>query len=234
MLDPYLLSNWVGRRINPTTGQIEIYIRAGEFMAGQQANNVPDGLLALPPERVSLPGYWISQTQVTNAQYQACQAAGACVIPVGPDHNPHYYDPEFAQHPVVFITWFDAQDFCSWAGGRLPTELEWEKAARGVGGADFPWGDSDDVLSFAHVGRDVEHDTTVPVGSYPEGASPYGALDMGGNVREWVGDWFDEDRKVLRGASWFDPPRFSFTFTRLAHVPDSPGHNRGFRCAFDH
>ncbi|MBX3047513.1 MAG: SUMF1/EgtB/PvdO family nonheme iron enzyme [Anaerolineales bacterium] len=227
--------------IDPTI--IEVLVRHGNFDAGMQADNRRGGQLALPPRQVWLDDYWIEQTQVTNVQYAHCVAAGACSVPLDAELNPHFYDEAYANHPVVFVTWQNAADFCAWVGGRLPTELEWEKAARGDQGRLYAWGEANPELN-AYVNINNIHDGTVPVGYYPESASQYGVLDMGGNVREWVFDWYSEDgsdalsgpetgeAKVLRGASWFDPGFFSMTFDRLQHVPDSPGQNRGFRCAF--
>lgn len=220
-------------RLNPRTEQLEVYIPAGEFTYGQAPENTPGSVFALQMARAELPGYWISRTQVTNAQYRKCVTAGACNYPIGPELNPYYYLPEYANHPVVYVTWYQAQDFCLWAGGRLPHELEWEKAARGENANSFPWGEVEDVAARAQVGRDLYQDTTVAVGSFSQGHSPYDVLDMGGNVREWIDDWFDEGHVVLRGAAWYDPAVYSLTYTRLSHEPGSGGHGRGFRCVFD-
>jgi len=220
-------------RLNPRTEQLEVYVPPGETKLGRHPNNTPGSIFALHSILVDLPGYWISQTQVTNAQYRKCELAGACTYPVGPERNPYHFLPEYDDHPVVYVTWYDAQAFCQWAGGRLPHELEWEKAARGDDEYQFPWGGSEDFAVRAQVGRDPDRETTVPVGSFTRGASPYGALDMGGNVREWIDDWFDEERVVLRGAAWYDPPVYSLTYARLAHEPGSPGQGRGFRCVFE-
>ena len=161
--------------------------------------------------------------------------------------NPRYTDPAFADHPVVYIAWQAAQDYCAWSGGRLPTEAEWEKAARGTEGLKFAWGNTSPSETQVNA-NNIVGDTT-PVNQYPEGASPYGVLDMGGNVREWVWDWYDPyyyqyapasnpsgpvsgDKKVLKGASFSDIYRFARPGNRLAHDPHSPGINRGFRCVY--
>jgi len=200
-----------------------------------------------PIHGVELDAYWMDQFQVTNAAYASCVADGACSVPCSPDTNPHYYDANYAGHPVVYVTWQQAEEYCSWSDGHLPSEAEWERAAGG-GYRIYPWAGEDPGENFANLGG--VNESTVPVGSYPDGASPWGALDMGGNVREWVRDWYspsyysyspasnptgpDEGtEKVLRGASWNDPWYYAKITRRYAHDPNSAGENRGFRCAYD-
>ena len=119
----------------------------------------------------------LARTPVTNAQYERFVAEAGATAP------PHWPAP--ADHPVTFVDWHEAAAFCAWAGGRLPTEAEWEKAARGTDGRTYPWGDEEDE-SRAAVGAGIKHGSTSPVGSHPDGASPYGLLDMAGNVWEWT------------------------------------------------
>ena len=127
-------------------------------------------------------------TEVTNAQYLRCVDAGTCDPPA--DSNRRYADAQFADQPVTGVTWFQARDYANWVGGRLPTEAEWEKACRGTDGRTYPWGNQDptgDLLNYSETGLG----TSNTVGSYPEGASPYGALDMAGNVWEWTSSAYE-------------------------------------------
>ncbi len=228
------------QRMNDIDGQTMVYIPAGTFRMG-------NGSFGIKRHAVTLNAYWISLTQVTNAQYRRCVEAGGCSEPIRKEINPHYYDPEFDDHPTVYIVWGQAADYCAWAGGRLPTEAEWERAASGDGKRKYPWGNAGPDSKRANVNR--PNGTTRAVGSYPAGASPFGVLDMGGNVREWIYDWYRAGydtaepatnptgpetgkKHVLRGAAWHDPAEFSSVFTRYGHVPNSAGWNRGFRCVF--
>ncbi len=234
-------------KVSPIDGMKMIYIPAGTVRLGAYVKIQRAGKPPAPRPTVTLDAFWISQTQVTNAMYARCVAAGACQKAIRKAINPHYYDPKYANHPVVYITWSDAGRYCKFTGGRLPTEAEWEKAARGTDNRDYPWGDRTGISRLANVANLQK--TTTPVGKYPYGASPYGVLDMGGNVREWVQDWFAASYtlqspsdnplgpasgklRVLKGASWHDSKKSSIIEARFAHLPESAGNNRGFRCAY--
>ncbi|BBB47500.1 hypothetical protein Pelsub_P0727 [Pelolinea submarina] len=232
---------------HPLTGMTLVYIPAGEFVMGTSKYDRDLETNEVPQRTVTLDAFWISQTEITNALYTQCVQAGACVYSAGDQTNPRYTDPAFTDHPVVYVAWQAAQDYCAWSGGRLPTEAEWEKAARGTEGLKFAWGNTSPAETQVNA-NNIVGDTT-PVNQYPEGASSYGVLDMGGNVREWVWDWYDPyyyqyapnsnptgpisgEKKVLKGASYLDIYRFARPGNRLAHDPHSPGVNRGFRCVY--
>lgn len=145
---------------------------------------------------VDVDAFELTRTPVTNAEYALFVADGGAAAP------PHGSAPD--DHPVVFVDWFDAASYCTWAGGRLPTEIEWEKAAAGPDGRRYPWGDDEDA-GRAAIGSGLKHGATQPVGSHPGGASPYGLQDMAGNVWEWTSTEYAGDERVLRGGSYASP-----------------------------
>jgi formylglycine-generating enzyme required for sulfatase activity len=170
----------------PTPGQM-ITVPAGPFTMGCIRDRDPAcDATEEPPRRIDVPAFRIDATEVTRAAYQHCVTAGACT-PFAAECGAHPPDPAAAaRYPVACVSWDQARGFCAWRGARLPTEAEWEKAARGSDGRTYPWGDSKPTCEQA-VHEDCDQ---VPreVGSRPGGASPYGALDMAGNVSEWVAD----------------------------------------------
>lgn len=229
-------------RISPLTGMTQIYIPGQEFGMGAGYPDGTDG----SRHKVYVDSFWIDQTAVTNAMYARCVEAGGCNVPCSRETNPHYYDPEYGNHPVVYVFWNDAADYCAWVGGRLTTEAQWELAAGG-GQNKYPWGKHAPGPRQANVG-DFHGGHTIEVGSLPKGASMFGVLDMNSNVREWQLDWFTTNfknlpyenpqgpengvEKVLKGSGFHENPTEARVTRRFAHVPGSPGENRGFRCAY--
>lgn len=194
---------------SPKDGMRLVYVPEGKFNMGTGASDPDASPNEEPAHAVLLDAFWLDQTEVTNSMYRLCISARACDFPARPVE---FSNPDFTDHPIVWVSWRDAEDYCQWAGRRLPTEAEWEKAARGADSRMFPWGSGSIAghrLNFADANLDEEWaDASVddgfeyssPVGNYAAGASPYGALDMAGNVWEWVSDWYDS-RHYLSSAS---------------------------------
>ena len=226
----------------PTKTDMEmVFVPAGEFLMGDE--DLDRNMR--PQHAVYLDAYWIDQTEVTNAHYLACIQDSAC-RGIEPSH--YVYDDSKSDHPVVYVTWQDAVDFCEWAGKTLPTEAQWEKAARGTDGRLYPWGNNPPAPRLANY--EQEADGTVPVGSYPLGAIPYGALDMAGNVYEWTQDWYEWDYyknspyknprgpetgkyHVKRGAAWGSFVDFILRTGFRKYTGSLQGYHLGFRCVFE-
>ena len=220
-----------------------VTIPAGPFTLGYDGGMDDES----PPQQMDLPEYQIDLFEVTNAQFDAfvetigyqteAEQAGS-----GRIWRDEWGDGE-DNHPVARVSWNDAIAYCEWVGKRLPTEAEWEKAARGAEGFTYPWGNAYEATRAN--GRDSGLRSTVAVGSYGEGVSPYGLFDMAGNVREWTAEpgyfaysgnnipspYYGEELRVLRGGGWFDDAPDLRTTRRNPTSPAAANWDIGFRCA---
>ena len=236
----------VGKEYHPsgTKGGPMVLVPAGAFWMG--CNKQVDELCKAeekPFHKVYLDAFYIDKFLVTQAEYNECVSSGKCQA------NRKYPGFTGDRQPVVGLSWDDAKTYCEWAGKRLPTEAEWEKTARGTDGRVYPWGHTIDTGRANYV--DSKINKTSNVGSYPSGASPYGALDMAGNVTEWVSDWYDGSyyqnspsknpkgtdsgtQRVVRGGFWFDDARYLRSSFRDRNDPTSRDNSiGGFRCLRD-
>jgi formylglycine-generating enzyme required for sulfatase activity len=256
-------------RTRSLDGAVMVYVPAGEFKMGSDDKEVDWALqqcwaygtncsrryfsVEQPEHVVGLDGFWIDKTEVTYRQYRQCQEAGAC----GKLGCQGESEAGSSEQPAVCVTWSQAAAYCKWVAGRLPTEAEWEYAARGTESRRYPWGDEFDGtrLNYCDANcaldkRDKPFDDgyarSAPVGSYPKGASWVGALDMAGNVWELVADWNGEysperqsnptgplsgDRRVVRGGSWNASPDHVRGALRNHVGADEFVNQVGFRCA---
>jgi formylglycine-generating enzyme required for sulfatase activity len=226
-------------------------IPAGEFTMG--TNGGPDD--AKPEHQVYLDAYYIDKFEVTNTLYKACVEAAACAPPQqnqSSTHATYYGDPEFDAYPVISIDWQMANDFCEWRGLALPSEAQWEKAARGADERNFPWGNQGIDCSYANYfdankGEKGCVGDTAAVGSYEKGQSPYGVYDLAGNVWEWAADWYSEDyygvspgsnpqgsetgeTRVMRGGAWNLNELHLISTGRGQKDPMDASRTIGFRC----
>ena len=202
--------------VNQQDGSIMVYVPEGGFEMG-------DGQYSdCPKHKVQLSAYWIGVYCVTNAQYlKFVEATGH-----RPPDDSRHKEKQYAAHPVTYVSWDDAVAYAKWAGCQLPTEAQWEKAARGPSGLIYPWGKDWDQAKCRND-KNKGSETTAPVHAYPEGASGYGTYNQSGNVWEWCADWYGEgyykqspqrdpagpatgSGRVHRGGSWWydDPARF--------------------------
>ena len=179
-------------RTSAVDGMPQVYIPVGTLhMGGYDIRAAPD---EFPAHLVTIDAFWMDQLEVTNAMYQLCVNAGVCTLPqnLGTARKADYfYNIEYKDYPVVYVTWGQANTYCEWADRRLPTEAEWERAGRGDDLRTFPWGEDKPDERFANFNMLVTD--TSRVGSYPLGASPFGVLDMAGNVAEWTNDFYKYD-----------------------------------------
>ncbi|MBN1120900.1 MAG: SUMF1/EgtB/PvdO family nonheme iron enzyme [Anaerolineae bacterium] len=244
-------------QVSPKDGMVMVYVPAGEFLMGAEYTGEPQeskterGRFVVfnesPQHMVYLDAYWIDQTEVTQEMYAKCVAEGQCKEPSCSHGGDDY--------PVICVSYIDSVDYCAWAGRQLPTEAQWEKAARGTDGRIYPWGDEPATCEYAVINDGTgsgfcgEGNTVWPVGSKPKGASPYGALDMAGNAWERVADWYATDYyeyssldnptgpevgqfRVVRGGGEFDYYWYDVrTTARVTSRMSWRDLNLGFRCA---
>ena len=254
-----------GTKVSEIDGKEMVRIPAGPFLMGTGPEERDAAIEEQPQHEVTLEAFWIDKTETTNAEYALCVEAGACQAPEKRDsytRQVYYGDDAFDAYPVIWVTWDDAKTYCEWAGKRLPTEAEWEKAARCAEPRRYPWGDDwpdgrlvnlCDVncqFDYRHADIDDGYADTSPVGAFPDGANPYGLVDMAGNVWEWVADWYVEDyyswsasdnpqgpqygeERVIRGGAWNMWQRDLRTAARDKAFPYQTYPNVGIRCVSD-
>jgi formylglycine-generating enzyme required for sulfatase activity len=232
----------------------EVCIPPGTFTMGNSQVSAPPGYTGHgPAHEVTLGAFALDTNEVTVARYRACVSAGTCTAPLSsPDQGCTYSATSGSADrlPVTCVSWNDAVAFCEWDGGRrLPTEAEWERAARGTAGNNYAWGNNVACINavFGGLAQCPEHGGVLPkpVGSLPRGASPEGALDLTGNTWEWAADWFGPynstpasdpvgpdtgSTRIQRGGNWQTPPALAMTFMRRAEAPAAIG-PFSFRCA---
>lgn len=243
-----------------------VLVPEGEFIMGSDSGDPYFWGAEAPKHNVYLNAFWIHQTEVTNFMYSACVDQGTCSPPSVTSSRTYknYYDNEsYQDYPVINITYNAASTYCAWVGGRLPTEAEWEKAARGTDGRLFPWGNNEIQDNFANLcdanctnldipefGLNDGYTEVAPVGSFPAGTSPYGAMDMAGNVLEWTSDWYAVDyyknspyenptgpesgsKHPVRGGSWSSLRDGMRPSARTSKSPNDSSDLIGFRCVQD-
>jgi len=244
-----------------------VYIPEGDFTMGDSANTAQAECLKTdrdcpydwftdeaPAHKVYLSPFWIDKSEVTNAMYALCVKAGACLLPDSSSsrsRSSYFGNFQFANYPVIYVTWYDANTYCSWSGQHLPSEAEWEKVARGTDERIYPWGNSAPDCSIANY-YPINHDPcmgdTTAVDSYPANVSPYGVLNMAGNVWEWTADWYSDTfyssspqsnpngpatgtKRIMRGGAWSFYENVLRSTNRHGDVPDHSDDSLGFRCA---
>jgi serine/threonine-protein kinase len=229
-----------------TKGVFMRLVPAGEFIMGNDDGN-PD---ERPAHKIYIVAFYIDKYEVTNILYKMCVDASACLPPrkISSDTRPSYYgNSQFDNYPVIYVNWNQAKTYCEWRGTRLPSEAEWEKAARGIDGRTYPWGEGiDKTRANYYSNGDNNLSDTTAVGSYESGKSPFGVYDMVGNVWEWVADWYDvypggdlnansdfgQKYRVLRGGVWNPIDTVIHSTLRGISYPVDENASIGFRCAF--
>lgn len=221
-----------------------VVVPPGAFIMGSDDGSFDEK----PARQVVIDGFFIQRYEVTLHDYMTFVETTSHRSPLTVRDNairPHFNHPN---NPAVYVSWHDAEVYCRWIGARLPSEAEWEKAARGIRGRKWPWGDSPGESNANFIGEDDLYRYPAPVGTFQRDVSPYGVYDMAGNAREWVADWYDEryyrsapdenptgpadgEVKVLRGGSWNDSDILGRSAGRLKMFPEYRDVSIGFRCA---
>ncbi|MBI5350439.1 MAG: SUMF1/EgtB/PvdO family nonheme iron enzyme [Chloroflexi bacterium] len=233
-------------QVSKIDGMTMMYVPAGSFTMGSDAYEDDEK----PTHTIRLDAFWIDKFEVTNAMYILCVKAGRCSAPSqksSATHSSYYGNSQFDDYPVIYVPWDEASVYCKWAGRQLPTEAQWEKAARGGDGRNYPWGK--DLPDKSKLNFNDNVGDTIEVGKYPSGVSVYGAMDMAGNVMEWVSDWFDikyysnspsqnptgptsGKYHIARGGAWNDTEFFVRTsYRHVWDIPELSNNSIGFRCA---
>jgi eukaryotic-like serine/threonine-protein kinase len=228
-------------------GATLVYVPEGVFTMGNDIGESDEN----PVHTVYLDAFWIDRNEVTNKHYAVCISGGGCTMPFDASsytRSSYFGTAKFDEFPVIHVNWNQANAYCIWAGRKLPTEAQWEKAARGTDARIYPWGDDAPNKGFLNYNSNVG-DTT-KIGSYEKGKSFYGAYDMAGNVWEWVNDWYGDayyqsssssnplgpdagQYRVMRGGSWYDDSDIVRSTVRYWFDPAISDVISGFRCARD-
>lgn len=227
------------KRVDPKSGLEFVRLPGGEFRMGCEPQDTMCAKDEPKPKVVRVGGFWMGRTEVTVAAWEKCVAAGACVATPKTVVNAegkgcNASEKSRREHPLNCVTWDEARAFCAFAGGRLPTAAEWEYAAKSGRSVLFPWGN--DLPGDAHaqfLKKEHPTESTAKVGAHPEGATPWGLVDLAGNVWEWTSDPFDASSKDARGGSWKSKQQWLRASNRFAVETGARSDTVGFRCAAD-
>ena len=238
----------IGSKLKWVDASDYLYVPEGEFVMGATSEEPED---FNPQHIIFLDDFWIQEAEVTNQQYARCVEAGVCAPPYEEDVEPYRFaDAAYANYPVAGVDWFQAEDYCTWIEARLPSEAEWEKAARGPEGYKYPWGTEEPTCDLLNFDECLDPSEPANILSYEDGQSLYEAMDLSGNVFEWVADWYQEDyylvspavnptgpaegiQRVFRGGSFKTTPEDILSWTRFNLEPEKHSEEIGFRCALD-
>ncbi|MBI4495878.1 MAG: formylglycine-generating enzyme family protein [Deltaproteobacteria bacterium] len=243
--------------VTDSLGGEMVLVSAGPFLMGaEEEEGLPD---ELPAHRVHLDEFYIDRCEVAAADFARFlnekgnprlayfrEDEGSTILKIADRYRPR---PGYEKHPATNVSWLGASEYARWLGKRLPTEAEWEKAAKGGQDRKYPWGNDPPDEKKARFGRSLlGYGELMPVRSLPEGASPYGCYHLAGNVWEWVADWYGEDyyrvspeknppgpaagkARVIRGGAWYSNARTIRAAARMRFNPESRNAQNGFRCA---